>query len=84
MTETLEDRIEREVAYNLRTHALEQAHEALGKARAKMRHATRLVDPDGSGDTYAGMIGGVIVNDIEQIMWKIETEVRNRGKGETS
>ena len=71
---SIDEQIEEQVAYSMRTHALRQAHEQIRQARDRMKMAAYQV---GEADAYADLIGG-INNTIETLMWKIETEVRER------
>lgn len=70
--------VDAKVAYEMRTHELKQAHELLVRARTLMRQAELHLEAD--GDKHADNVEAVVVNGLESVMWKIETEVRERKK----
>lgn len=72
---SLSEQIDESVDYQMRTHWLKQAHKELVAARDRLRMAQYAV---GESDPYNDAIQQVIVNGLEPLMWKIETEVRSR------
>jgi hypothetical protein len=55
-----------------RLESLREAYEALSQARLQLRHAKRVLAP-GAEDVI-----NLIVNGVEPIMWRVETEIRER------
>lgn len=68
----IEQRIADETAAKERIHNLKQAYERLRRGRNELKMARTLVEDDALG----ARITNIIVNEIEPIMWQIETTIR--------
>lgn len=68
----IEQRVADLTAERMRVHNLTQAYERLRRARNDLKLARTLVEDDALG----ARIANFVVNEIEPIMWQIETTIR--------